>query len=603
MTRTPPHHRHGLTLLELVISMSITVIVLAGITGAVMLAGQAVEANIVAADNLTDTGFGLSELRDDLALAISIDALTDDGITVTVPDRTGDDVHDLVAYTWDSSTGDIARVFNEEPKSIIATGVQSFDLILTAATTVADDILSPDQTPDPLSWGYTITNVAENCESVTLLDYAESLQPVESTLIDVDLPSATTQGDLLIAVVVTEIESGDTPPNPITPPAGGGWTLVDLGSEEHGDLANDAVTMGVWWKVASAEEAPTQTWAWTSDCTAIGWVMRLQGHDPVQPIRTMTIANGLSETPTSPGLITTADDALVLRVGGFLGNDITYGDPGIADENPVYMSNVGVRLAGGATWSAQPTIGSVQDKNFQLTNTREFRCITMEIVPCGSPAAITGLTYMSYSEAKATYTTSLDIPAPQANPGDLLIALVATDDKETLAADAGWTPIHVQNDGSRVTLGTWWKLAEASDPASHRFTWGSGNLLALGDREDAYGAITAFKGHHPTTPIGASAVNTGSSVNPTAPAVDSTVAGSIVLRIGGFDGDDINLNNSGIANHSTITMDSSSSSGGACAGGAALQDLPDIGSTGTANFILTAESRYVAVTVVIIPSE
>ena len=118
MTRPTNHLARGLTLIELVISMSIVVIVLAGITGAVMLAGQAVEANIVSADQSTDTAFGLSELRDDLTLATAIDDLSETGVTLTVPDRTGDGTDDTVIYTWESSGATLTRILNAEPKSI-----------------------------------------------------------------------------------------------------------------------------------------------------------------------------------------------------------------------------------------------------------------------------------------------------------------------------------------------------------------------------------------------------------------------------------------------------------------------------------------------------
>src|SRR4030042_2662122 len=64
--------------------------------------------------------------------------------------------------------------------------------------------------------------------------------------------------------------------------------------------------------------------------------------------------------------------------------------------------------------------------------------------------------------------------------GDLLIAAVATDGATSLSLEpsgGNWTAIDVNDFGNAATLGAWWKLAEASEPASHEFIW-SGNTQA-----------------------------------------------------------------------------------------------------------------------------
>jgi type II secretory pathway pseudopilin PulG len=141
---------------------------------------------------------------------------------------------------------------------------------------------------------------------------------------------------------------------------------------------------------------------------------------------------------------------------------------------------------------------------------------------------------------------------------DLLIAAVATDGdtSTTLSppADQGW--IGIVNDYSgQVTLGAWYKIAGASEPASHQFTWSGANP------QQAYGWIMHFTGHDPANPINAFSTYGETSSTPTSPAVTTTVNNCIILRLGAFDNDDITEGDTGLTGHTTITMTDSGASG------------------------------------------
>ncbi len=138
--------------------------------------------------------------------------------------------------------------------------------------------------------------------------------------------------------------------------------------------------------------------------------------------------------------------------------------------------------------------------------------------------------------------------------GDLLIAAVATDGSTTISPPSGWTEISQGSYGSAVTLGAWWKLASASESSSYQFTWSGG--------QQAYGWMMRFTGHNPTNPINAWSVGSGGETGstPTSPAVNATVGGCLVLRLGAFDNDDITEDDPGLSGHTAITMDKSSSS-------------------------------------------
>ena len=167
-------------------------------------------------------------------------------------------------------------------------------------------------------------------------------------------------------------------------------------------------------------------------------------------------------------------------------------------------------------------------------------------------------TFVDFTEAKvATEDTSITITTPSTDEDDLLVAAVATDGdtSSTLSAPSGegWTQVSVQAYDSEVTLGVWWKLADASESASHTFTW-SGS-------EQAYGWIMHFTGNSTSDPINDWWGTGGTSATPTSPSVTTTNQHCLIVRLGGFDGSDITENDTGIWGYDDITMDASNSGG------------------------------------------
>jgi len=165
------------------------------------------------------------------------------------------------------------------------------------------------------------------------------------------------------------------------------------------------------------------------------------------------------------------------------------------------------------------------------------------------------LRYEEFTEAKlGSDGTSLTISTPGGvSEGSLLIAAVATDGDTTSSLapplGEGWTQINLNDYGSEVTLGAWWKNADALESPSHQFTW-SGNRRA-------YGWIMRFTGHDLTDPINGSMADGEADTNPTCHSVTTIVDGCIILRLGGFDDGDITEDDPGLSGHTAITMDSS----------------------------------------------
>ena len=140
---------------------------------------------------------------------------------------------------------------------------------------------------------------------------------------------------------------------------------------------------------------------------------------------------------------------------------------------------------------------------------------------------------------------------------------------------------------------SWWKIAGASEPSNYAITWSNS--------ERAYGWVMRFTGHNSTNPIEASAVANGSSSSPISPEVSTSVDECLILRLGGFDHNDITVDSTGITGHADITMDESNSNSSSASGGAAYVNQTTAGASGTSSFTLTASEQYRTVTIAIAP--
>jgi hypothetical protein len=238
------------------------------------------------------------------------------------------------------------------------------------------------------------------------------------------------------------------------------------------------------------------------------------------------------------------------------------------------------------------------------SNVQQFNLSALtRVIPASTLAPPpTNVTYQSFAEAKSTSSSvnSLVVTKPTGVvAGDLLVAAIVVGNATgaTFSPPAGWTLLSTPSNGTTVKLGVWWKIAGGAEPSNYTFTWTTS--------QRAYGWIMRFTGADASSPINAFATNNaGASSTPTCLAATTTVQNTMVLRIGGFDDDDVSTDNSGIPNYTTITMDLSNTSGGSpVSGGAAYARLPAAGTTGQVNFSLSGAEEFVTFTIAIAPED
>ncbi len=379
--------------------------------------------------------------------------------------------------------------------------------------------------------------IAQLADVLIFRQFTEAKAGSDTTSVTVSTPSGTSEGDLLITAVATDGDASSS----LAPPGGEGWTEINVG-----DYSSD-VTLGAWWKLADASESPTHQFTWSGDQQAYGWMMRFTGHEPTGPINDWAADGESSSTPTSPAVTSTVDGCLILRLGAFDDGDITVDSLGLSGHAAITMD----------------------------TSQSLYEEFTEEKV--------------SSDDTKIT----IDTPAGTSEDDLLIVAVVTEEDTSGSLAPPGgenWTEIDLDVKGDDVTLGVWWKLAEASESSSHEFTWSGG--------KQAYGWIMRFTDHDTSSPINATANGEGKSETPESPAVTTTVADTLIVRIGGFKGKDITVDAPGLSGHTAITMDKSDK----CSGGAGYVTQAATGSSGTSNFSLTKSKEYRAVTIAIAPA-
>lgn len=212
----------------------------------------------------------------------------------------------------------------------------------------------------------------------------------------------------------------------------------------------------------------------------------------------------------------------------------------------------------------------------------------------GTDGTGSNVVYESCAEGKQTVNTTtvvVNVPAG-VNSGDLLIAAITTDRNEVIGTPPGWIEIAQITDGANhVTTAVFKRISDGAEPANYTFSWST--------NERAYGYIMRFTGTTGETIV---STNSGFGNSPVSPSVTTTSVDNMILRIGGYDDDDVVIDPATIiAGHTNITQDENNSGNGTASSSAAYVDQAGIGASGTANFSLTNNEEWVTVTVAIEP--
>lgn len=124
----------GFTLIEMVITLAVIGVLLAGMSSAIVLATRALPSHDGPAAAAVASADALHTLRDDLRAATELPAFDATSVTLHLPDRDGDGRPEVVTYAWAGTAGDpLTRAANGNTPVTVLDNVESFALAYTTA--------------------------------------------------------------------------------------------------------------------------------------------------------------------------------------------------------------------------------------------------------------------------------------------------------------------------------------------------------------------------------------------------------------------------------------------------------------------------------------
>lgn len=568
----PNRRLAGYTLLELVVASASAAVLVGGLASSLFIAAQSLDAGSDTLATRRTASLTLEKISRDLQSAKTLSELTATSVTMTVPDRNGDSVAETIRYYWSGSTGDPLLEDYNGTTTTLANDVQSFSLAwatrLIEGVSVRPIILFVSGQYSDGDGGLGTPTAAEQ-DRIDLMEtwgYDVTVISQEATQAEFDAQLATSN----VIFVPGTVNSG-TLGSKIND------TSLGIVTESH----TYAATLGFYssffsFSIDQSTINITNTTHYITEGFAAGDLTVTNSNQPIKWTNSPLAPDGATLAMLSTTLL--FPTMVILDAGDELANAASA--PGRRCQLPWGEGGFDVRElnADGLTimqraleWAA----GAGDD----------------------TETVTTGIVFEEFTERQeGSGTTSITIDTPTGYAsGDLLIAAVVTDSDRasSLSPPAGWTEVVVasESDG-RTTLGVWWKIA-GSEPSNHTFTW-SGS-------EEAYGWIMRFTGHEPSNPIHATATDEGENDSPTAPSVTTSVDDCLILRIGGYDDDDIFDGDPGMSGHTTITANKSGTGTSSCSGAAAYEMLDTAGSSGTANFSLDRSEEWRTLTIAIEP--
>jgi prepilin-type N-terminal cleavage/methylation domain-containing protein len=141
---------YGFTLLEVVLTVAVMGIIIAGIGAAMMIAGRAVPT----AKSVTATTVAAAEALDqivtELQYAVSVSQRTATMIEFTVHDRNGDDIAETIRYSWSGTVGTpLTRQCNGGTAESILTDVREFNLLYNLKT-ISTEVPQPNESAETI---------------------------------------------------------------------------------------------------------------------------------------------------------------------------------------------------------------------------------------------------------------------------------------------------------------------------------------------------------------------------------------------------------------------------------------------------------------------
>lgn len=195
------------------------------------------------------------------------------------------------------------------------------------------------------------------------------LAGANSTTMNISKPTGLEAGDLMLAVIA----SGRSLAN-IASPAG--WDEVTV--------SNGSQALSVFTRIADASDAVASTFQFTQSLSGDfkGSLIRISGADQTTPVAASVTANS---SLIAPSITTTADNQIVIRACGYLGDD---GSPNVTipgDHTEIQRDAENDKVSYGIAYETVATAGDAGTCAFSSFNSGIPRAISIAIAEAAAP--------------------------------------------------------------------------------------------------------------------------------------------------------------------------------------------------------------------------
>jgi prepilin-type N-terminal cleavage/methylation domain-containing protein len=117
--------RRGLSLIELLVSMTAASALVAGTASTLYVAVRASDPKYAPSVSVLEASSGVADMVMDLQYALSVTSATSTGVTVTVPDRDANASTETIRYAWSGAGQPLTRQYNGGTVANVIPSVQS----------------------------------------------------------------------------------------------------------------------------------------------------------------------------------------------------------------------------------------------------------------------------------------------------------------------------------------------------------------------------------------------------------------------------------------------------------------------------------------------
>lgn len=147
--RRPRPRRRAFTLVELVLSVTISTLLLGGIASAMLIANRAVPDRQQKVYDIVKGHEVLSGVTHELYTLLTVTDAKSNAVAFTVPDRTGDFLAESIAYAWSGTAGHpLTRRYNGGSVVNVLEDVYAFDITYVTKAVTVEGPLQPVEGPE-----------------------------------------------------------------------------------------------------------------------------------------------------------------------------------------------------------------------------------------------------------------------------------------------------------------------------------------------------------------------------------------------------------------------------------------------------------------------